>query len=107
MTREQALRFHKELRGMVGEYPYPIPGVQDRLRKMQFAFDGLHGVTTYFDEKVFNAIHWVGIWCTARKWRQWGADPTRLHCIVTNSLSAMEMVIEQQLPAAVEPQGSR
>ncbi len=107
MTREAALKLHKELREMVWEYPYPIPGAQDRLRKIQFAFNGLPGVTTYFDEKVFNAIHWVGIWCTERKWRQWGADPSHLRGIVLSNLSAMEMVIEQQLPASVEPQESR
>lgn len=103
MSREEALELHKELREMVWEHPYPIPGAKDRLRKIEFAFNCCTDVTAYFREKVSSAIHWVGIWCTERKWRQWGDDPSRLRGIVLNNISATEMVIEQELPTSVEP----
>src|SRR4249920_580535 len=96
MTREEALKLHKELRAFVGESPYAYHGVKDRLRKIGFEFNCCSDVTAYFREKVFEAIHWVGIWCTQLLWRQWGNDPSHLRGIVLNSLYSMERVIEQE-----------
>jgi len=95
-----------ELDALVGEYPGDLYGAKQRLREIEFAFRGLPGVTLYFDEKVGNAIEFLGIWRSAQRWRKWGEDYRRLHAIVLASLSQMRSVIEQHFrdPLAAEPQ---
>jgi len=95
-----------ELDALVGEYPGELYGAKQRLGEIEFAFRGLPGVTSYFDEKVGKAIEFLGIWRSALRWRKWGEDYRPLHAIVLASLSQMRSVIEQHFrdTLAAEPQ---
>jgi hypothetical protein len=97
MTLAEALKLHGELGEIAGGYPGSLRGAKERLRQIEFAFNCCSEMTTYFREKVSDAIHWVSIWRTEIKWRQWGSDPMRLEAIVQGSLLSMRSVIEQEL----------
>lgn len=103
MSLDEGLRLHAELKSIFGESPGALYGIEDRLRKISFAFGLCTGVTVYFREKVSSAIHWVGLWRTERQWREWGDDSSRLRAIVHQSLCAMERVITQELTASDAP----
>ena len=97
MDQGSALALVKEMRDMVGDAPAPIYDSANRLKKIAFALNASRDVTGYFREKVVAAVEFTGIWCSERKWRQWGDDPARLHGIVLGNLSRLEDVIEQEL----------
>lgn len=97
MRREDALRLVQDMRAMVGDLPGPIYDSAGRLKRIAFALNGCDGVTGYFREKVVAAVDFTGIWCSERRWRQWGDDPAGLHSIVLGNLWSLEQVIEQEL----------
>ncbi len=97
MTQLEALALVQRMRDLVGEHPGARYQSSEQLDRIAFSLGGV-GKTTYFDEKVSAAIEYARIWCSPRKWQQYGPDPARLRANVQNSLYQLESVIRQELP---------
>lgn len=94
MTRAEALRLVTELRELTGGKPGADPGGLKRATEIRLAFRDDPCSTGYLQQKMDVVMTYLDYWCRPRKWRQFGADPTRLKSILTGSVSNLESAVD-------------
>lgn len=91
MTDQEALAFCDELWRMVGDGPGDIPGTPDRLDKIAFQFRS--HPNSYVREKANETVETMRYWRSARRWRQWGTDPSALRASLLNSAGKLRTAL--------------
>jgi hypothetical protein len=99
MTRDEALALQAELQALLGTRPGGITDrVRNRLKEIELAFRWA-SADPYLGEKVFKACEYLEIWLSPRKWRKYGANPSRLQALVSGAVHNLEQAIGESFPA--------
>jgi hypothetical protein len=95
MTRAEALALCDELERIVGDDPGPDEDGVRRVEVIRRTLTRDPKATRYLDEKVGKAANLIsGYWLRARRWKRYGADPSRLRALVGNAIAGVRRAIE-------------
>lgn len=94
MNLDEALQHCTTLRSLLGDYPGANASALEQARRIEFAFDADIAADAYVREKVRAFVNGLENWCSASKWRKWGADPANLKQIQLNNLAKLRSAIQ-------------
>ena len=97
MRKAEALELSSQLRALVPDYPGASPDSLRAAERIAFRFRIDERATAYLREKVGGVMSSLGIYCSARKWRQYDS-PEQVRGFLMNDLAKLEMAIQSAYP---------